>query len=60
VLQEFPQTPSGKIQKFVLRERFLAQGSDVAILAKGPDGAAAACPPIGASGSGETTDRSIP
>jgi acyl-CoA synthetase (AMP-forming)/AMP-acid ligase II len=60
VLQEFPQTPSGKIQKFVLRERFLAQGSDVAILAKGPDGAAAACSPIGASGSGETTDRSIP
>ena len=44
VLQEFPQTPSGKIQKFVLRERFLAQGPDVAILAKGPDIAAAAPP----------------
>ena len=44
VLEEFPQTPSGKIQKFVLRERFLVQGPDVAILAKGPDIAAAAPP----------------
>jgi acyl-CoA synthetase (AMP-forming)/AMP-acid ligase II len=26
VVEESPQTPSGKIQKFVLRERFLAQG----------------------------------
>ncbi len=27
VLEEFPQTPAGMIQKFVLRERFLAQGA---------------------------------
>jgi acyl-CoA synthetase (AMP-forming)/AMP-acid ligase II len=44
VLEEFPQTPSGKIQKFVLRERFLAQGPDVAIRAQSPDTAAATRP----------------
>jgi acyl-CoA synthetase (AMP-forming)/AMP-acid ligase II len=44
VLEEFPLTPSGKIQKFVLRERFLAQGPDVAIRAEGP-GIAATAPP---------------
>jgi len=44
VLEEFPQTPSGKIQKFVLREGFLAQGPDVAIRAEGSD-IAAATPP---------------
>jgi fatty-acyl-CoA synthase len=42
MLEEFPLTPSGKIQKFVLRERFAAQGPDVAIRAEGPDIAAAA------------------
>jgi acyl-CoA synthetase (AMP-forming)/AMP-acid ligase II len=45
VLEEFPQTPSGKIQKFVLRERFLAQGPDPAIRAEGSDIAATA-PPV--------------
>jgi fatty-acyl-CoA synthase len=44
VLEEFPQTPSGKVQKFVLRERFLAQGPDVAIRAQSPDTAAATRP----------------
>jgi acyl-CoA synthetase (AMP-forming)/AMP-acid ligase II len=44
VLEEFPQTPSGKIQKFVLRERFLAQGPDVAIRAQNPDTSAATRP----------------
>jgi fatty-acyl-CoA synthase len=44
VVEEFPQTPSGKIQKFVLRERFLAQGPDVAIRAGNPDTATAAPP----------------
>jgi acyl-CoA synthetase (AMP-forming)/AMP-acid ligase II len=44
VLEEFPQTPSGKIQKFVLRERFLTQGPDVAIRAQSPDTAAATRP----------------
>jgi fatty-acyl-CoA synthase len=44
VMEEFPQTPSGKIQKFVLRERFLAQGPDVAIRAESPDTATAAPP----------------
>jgi fatty-acyl-CoA synthase len=44
VLEEFPQTPSGKIQKFVLRERFLAQGPDVAIRAQSPDTSAATRP----------------
>jgi len=44
VVEEFPLTPSGKVQKFVLRERFLAQGADVAIRAEGPDIAAAAPP----------------
>jgi hypothetical protein len=38
VLKEFPLTPSGKVQKFVLGERFLAQQ------AEGP-GIAAATPP---------------
>jgi acyl-CoA synthetase (AMP-forming)/AMP-acid ligase II len=42
MLQEFPLTPSGKVQKFVLRERFLAQ--QAATQAKGP-GIAAAAPP---------------
>ena len=44
VLEEFPQTASGKIQKFVLRERFLAQGPDVAIRAEDSDIAATAPP----------------
>jgi acyl-CoA synthetase (AMP-forming)/AMP-acid ligase II len=44
VLEEFPLTPSGKIQKFVLQERFLAQGPDVAIRAESP-GIAAPAPP---------------
>ena len=44
VLEEFPLTPSGKIQKFVLRERFLAQGPDIAIRAQSPDTAAATRP----------------
>jgi acyl-CoA synthetase (AMP-forming)/AMP-acid ligase II len=44
VLEEFPQTPSGKIQKFVLRERFLAQGPDVATRAESPDSTTAAPP----------------
>jgi acyl-CoA synthetase (AMP-forming)/AMP-acid ligase II len=44
VLEEFPLTPSGKIQKFVLRERFLAQGPDVAIRAAGSDIATTAPP----------------
>ena len=34
MLEEFPLTPSGKVQKFVLRERFVAQGADVAIRAE--------------------------
>jgi hypothetical protein len=44
VLEEFPLSPSGKIQKFVLRERFLAWGPDVAIRAGSTDIAAAAHP----------------
>jgi acyl-CoA synthetase (AMP-forming)/AMP-acid ligase II len=44
VLEEFPLTPSGKVEKFRLRERFLAQVPDVAIQAEGPDIAAAAPP----------------
>jgi acyl-CoA synthetase (AMP-forming)/AMP-acid ligase II len=44
VLEEFPQTPSGKIQKFVLRERFVAQGADVAIRAGSTDLPATAPP----------------
>jgi acyl-CoA synthetase (AMP-forming)/AMP-acid ligase II len=44
VLDEFPLTPSGKVQKFLLRERFLAQAPDVVIQAEGPD-IAAATPP---------------
>jgi acyl-CoA synthetase (AMP-forming)/AMP-acid ligase II len=43
-LEEFPLTPSGKVQKFMLRERFLAQGADVAIRAETPDSPAAAPP----------------
>jgi len=45
VLGEFPLTPSGKVQKFMLRERFLAQGADVAIRAE-PDTPAAAPPAL--------------
>jgi fatty-acyl-CoA synthase len=45
VLEQFPLTPSGKIQKFVLQERFLARGPDVAIQAESTDIAAAAPPP---------------
>jgi fatty-acyl-CoA synthase len=45
VLEEFPQTASGKIQKFVLRERFVARGADVAIRAGGTDVPATA-PPV--------------
>ena len=37
VLDEFPLTPSGKVQKFVLRERFLAEQPDVAVQAESPD-----------------------
>jgi acyl-coenzyme A synthetase/AMP-(fatty) acid ligase len=44
VLEEFPLTPSGKIQKFMLRERFLTQGPDVAIHAENRDIAAEAPP----------------
>ena len=44
VVEQFPLTPSGKVQKFVLRERFLAQGPDVAIRAESPD-IAVATPP---------------
>jgi acyl-CoA synthetase (AMP-forming)/AMP-acid ligase II len=44
VVEQFPLTPSGKVQKFMLRERFLAQGPDVAIRAEGSDIAAAAPP----------------
>jgi acyl-CoA synthetase (AMP-forming)/AMP-acid ligase II len=44
MVEEFPLTPSGKVQKFVLRERFLAQGPEVAIQA-GDSGIAAAAPP---------------
>ena len=44
VLEQFPLTPSGKIQKFLLRERFLARGPDLAIRAEGTDIAAAAPP----------------
>jgi len=44
VLEHFPLTPSGKIQKFVLREQFLARGADVAIRAGSTDVAATAPP----------------
>ena len=40
VLDEFPLTPSGKVQKFVLRERFLAQAPEVALRLDGSDIAA--------------------
>jgi acyl-CoA synthetase (AMP-forming)/AMP-acid ligase II len=46
MLEEFPLTPSGKVQKFMLCERFLAQGADVAIRAEGPDIPAAAPPTL--------------
>ena len=46
VLEEFPLTPSGKVQKFVLRERFLAQAPEVATQAEGPDIAATAPPTL--------------
>ena len=44
VVEQFRLTPSGKVQKFVLRERFLAQGPDAAIRAESPD-IAVATPP---------------
>ena len=44
VLEEFPLTPSGKVQKFLLRERFLAQAPDVTAKPDGP-GIAATGPP---------------
>ena len=44
VLEEFSLTPSGKIQKLVLRERFVAQRPDVVIRAESAD-TAAAIPP---------------
>jgi long-chain acyl-CoA synthetase len=44
VLDEFPLTPSGKVQKFILRERLLARAPDVAAQAEGPDVTAAAPP----------------
>jgi len=37
VLEEFPLTPSGKVQKFLLRERFVAQAPEIAVPAEGPD-----------------------
>ena len=43
MLQEFPLTPSGKVQKFVLRERFVAQ--QAATQAESP-GIAAAPPTL--------------
>jgi acyl-CoA synthetase (AMP-forming)/AMP-acid ligase II len=46
VLEEFPLTASGKVQKFVLRERFLAQAPEVATQAEGPDIAAAGPPTL--------------
>jgi fatty-acyl-CoA synthase len=44
MVEDFPLTPSGKVQKFVLRERFLAQGPDVAIRAESTDIPATAAP----------------
>jgi fatty-acyl-CoA synthase len=44
MVEGFPLTPSGKVQKFVLREHFLAQGPDVAIRAESP-GTATTAPP---------------
>jgi acyl-CoA synthetase (AMP-forming)/AMP-acid ligase II len=44
VVEQFPLTPSGKVQKFMLRDRFLAQGADVAIRAQSP-GTATTQPP---------------
>jgi hypothetical protein len=46
MLEEFPLTSSSKVRKFMLRERFLAQGTDVAIRAEGPDIPAAAPPTL--------------
>ena len=39
VLDAFPLTPSGKVQKFMLRERFLAEQPDLAVPAKAPTAA---------------------
>jgi fatty-acyl-CoA synthase len=44
VLEQFPLTPSGKIQKFVLQERFHSQGPDVATQPESTDIAATAPP----------------
>jgi acyl-CoA synthetase (AMP-forming)/AMP-acid ligase II len=44
VLKEFPLTPSGKVQKFMLRERFLAQAPELATQAEDA-GTAASAPP---------------
>ena len=38
-VDEFPLTPSGKVQKFMLRERFLAEQPDLAVPAKAPTAA---------------------
>ena len=46
VLDEFPLTASGKVQKRVLRERFLADAPGVALQVEGPDVAAAAPPAL--------------
>jgi acyl-CoA synthetase (AMP-forming)/AMP-acid ligase II len=44
VVDAFPLTPSGKVQKYVLRERFLADGAVATGLDEAPDIAAAAAP----------------
>ena len=44
VLDEFPLTPSGKVQKFLLRKHFRAQAPDIAMHAGGSDIDAAAPP----------------
>jgi acyl-CoA synthetase (AMP-forming)/AMP-acid ligase II len=44
VVEQFPLTPSGKVQKFLLRERFLTQGPDAAIRPQSPHTAATAPP----------------
>jgi acyl-CoA synthetase (AMP-forming)/AMP-acid ligase II len=45
VVDAFPLTPSGKVQKYVLRERFLASGAVATAADDAPDVAAAAAPP---------------
>ena len=45
VVDAFPLTPSGKVQKYVLRERFLASGAIATGVDDAPDVATAAAPP---------------